>query len=110
MEKARLAPIETMTILRLELTAATVSVRLGEVLRKELDDKPNVIKCHTDSKTVLRYIRNDQRRFQVLVANRVQTIRKLSDPRQWLYVDTKDNLADDASRGLNAQTLVERSR
>ena len=108
--KARLAPIKAVTIPRLELTAATVSVRLGEMLKKELDDEPDVIQYHTDSTTVLRYIRNDQRRFQVFVANRVQTIRNLSEPKQWLYVETKDNPADDASRGLNAQALVERSR
>ena len=99
-----------MTMPRLELTAATVSVRLGALLKKELDDKPNVIQYHTDSTTVLRYIRNDQRRFQIFVANRVQTIRNLSEPKQWLYVDTRDNPADDASRGLNAETLIERSR
>ena len=84
MGKARLAPIKVMTIPRLELTAATVSIRLGEVLKKELDDPPDVVKYHTDSTTVLRYIMNDQKRFQVFVANRVQTIRSLSHPSQWM--------------------------
>ena len=46
MGKARLAPIKVMTIPRLELTAATVSIRLGEVLKKELDDTPDVVKYH----------------------------------------------------------------
>ena len=53
---------------------------------------------------------NDQKRFQVCVANRVQTIRNLSDPSQWKYVDTKENPADDASRGLDAQALSEQQR
>ena len=110
MGKARLAPIKAVTIPRLELTAATLSVRLGEVLKKELDDTPDTVQYHTDSTTVLRYIGNDQRRFQVFVANRVQTIRNFSSPKQWKYVDTKENPADDASRGIGAQTLVERSR
>ena len=96
-----------MTIPRLELTAATGSIRLGEVLKKELDDTPDVVKYHTDSTTVLRYIMNDQKRFQVFVANRVQTIRSLSHPSQWMYVETKSNPADDASRGINAQALLE---
>ena len=99
-----------MTIPRLELTAATVSIRLGEVLKKELDDTPDVVKYHTDSTTVLRYIMNDRKRFQVFVANRVQTIRSLSHPSQWMYVETKSNPADDASRGINAQALLEHSR
>ena len=110
MAKARLAPIKVMTIPCLELTAATISIRLGKVLKQELDDPPDVVKYHTDSTTVLRYIMNDQKRFQVFVANRVQTIRSLSHPSQWMYVETKSNPADDASRGINAQALLEHSR
>ena len=108
--KARLAPIKPVTIPRLELTAATVSIRLGEMMKKELDDKPDIIQYHTDSITVLRYIKNDQKRFQVFVANRVQLIRNHSSPDQWRYVDTKENPADDASRGLDAKTLTEQQR
>ena len=110
MGKARLAPIKAVTVPRLELTAATVSVRLGEIMKKELDDKAETIQYHTDSVTVLRYIANDQKRFHVYVANRVQLIRNLSDPNQWRYVNTKENPADDASRGLDASTLTEQQR
>jgi len=105
MGKACLAPIKAVTIPRLELTAATVSVRLGEILKKELDKKLDIIQYHTDSVTVLRYISNNQKRFQVFVANQVQMIRNLSDPSQWRYVHTKENPADDASCGLDAKAL-----
>ena len=108
--KARLAPIKPVTIPRLELTAATVSIRLSEMMKKEFNDKPNTIQYHTDSTTVLRYIKNDQKLFQVFVANRVQLIRNHSSPDQWRYVDTKENPADDASRGLDAKTLTEQQR
>ena len=110
MGKARLTPIKEVTIPRLELTAATVSVRLGEIVKKELDESFDIVQYHTDSVTVLHYISNDQKRFQVFVANRVQTIRNLSDPSQWKYVDTKDNPADDASRGLDAKALKQQQR
>ncbi|XP_078355246.1 uncharacterized protein LOC144639838 [Oculina patagonica] len=110
MGKARLAPIKAVTIPRLELTAATVSVRLGEILKKELDESIDTIQYHTDSVTVLRYISNDQKRFQVFVANGVQTIRNLSEPSQWKYVETKENPADDASHGLDAKALSEQQR
>ena len=110
MGKARLAPIKAVTIPRLELTAATVSVRLGEILKKELDEIFDIVQYHTDSVTVLHYISNDQKRFQVCVANRVQTIRNLSDPSQWKYVDTKENPANDASRGLDVKALNEQQR
>jgi len=110
MGKARLAPIKVMTIPRLEFTAATVSICLGEVLKKELDDPPDVVKYHTDSTTVLRFIMNHQKCFQVFVANCVQTIHSLSHPSQWMYMETKSNPAEDASRGINAQVLLEHSR
>ena len=79
MGKTRLAPIKAVTVPHLELTAATVSVRLAEIIKKELHDKAETIQYHT----VLRYIANNQKRFHVYVANRVQLIRNLSDPNQW---------------------------
>ena len=80
------------------------------MMKKELDDKPETVQHHTDSTTVLRYIGNDQKRFQVFVANRVQLIRNFSDPSLWKYVETNENPADDASRGLDAKTLIEQLR
>ena len=109
MGKARLAPIKSVTIPRLELTAATVSIRLGELLKKEVDGNPDFV-YHTDSTTVLRYIANEQQRFHVFVANRVQLIRDCSRLNQWKYIDTKENPADDASRGLNGLALIEGKR
>ena len=107
--KARLAPVKTTTIPRLELTAATVSARIGQILKTELNGNPS-FKYHTDSTTVLRYIANQQTRFKVFVANRVQTILNLSDASQWRYVGTKENPADDASRGLDGQSLLDNQR
>ena len=94
--KVRLAPIKTVMIPRLEMTAATVSIHLGEMMNKELDDKPDIAQHHTESTAMLRYIGNDQKRFQVFVANRVQLC-NFSNPSQWRYVKTKENPAADAS-------------
>jgi hypothetical protein len=54
----------------LELTAAAVSVRIGALLKSELDDIYD-LKYHTDSTTVLRYIINEQQRFHVLTVFKV---------------------------------------
>ena len=59
---------------------------------------------------MLGYICNDARRFQIFVANRVQQIRDSSSPDQWKYVESNDNPADDASRGLSSQKLMEDCR
>ena len=76
------------------------------MMKKELGDKPDTIQYHTDLTTVLRYIKNDQKRFQVFIANCVQVIRNHSSADQWWYIDTKENPADDESRGLDAKTLI----
>ena len=110
MGNARLAPIKAATVPHLELPAATFSVWLGEIIKKGLDDKAETIQYHTVSVTVLLYIANDQKRFHVYVANKVQLIRNLSDPNQWRYINTKENPTDDASRGLDASTLTEQQQ
>jgi hypothetical protein len=53
----------------------------------------------------LRYIENTNKRFQTFVANRIATIHDASTPTQWNYVDTHSNPADDASRGVPADSL-----
>ena len=45
-------------------------------------------------------IANPSRRFRVFVANRLSVIHENSDVSQWRYVDTKNNPAEIASRGL----------
>ena len=54
---------------------------------------------------VLRYIENEDKRFQTFVANRIATIHEASSPDQWRYVNTQLNPADDASRGVSADSL-----
>ena len=106
MGKARVTPLKKITVPRLELTAAVVSVRVGEQLRRELDVPIMKEVFWTDSKVVLGYIANEVKRFHVFVANRVQEIQDKSSADQWTYVDTKNNPADDGSRGLRAGQLI----
>ena len=49
---------------------------------------------------MLGYIQNESKRFHVFVANRVQETREKTSTEQWKYVDTKQNPADEASRGM----------
>ena len=108
--KARVAPLKTVTIPRLELTAATVAVRLDAQLKMELEVTVDSTTFWTDSSTVLRYIKNRTSRFHTYVANRVQIIQQHSDPSQWRFVDGKSNPADEASRGISVEKFLHRSR
>ncbi|XP_065109942.1 uncharacterized protein [Paramisgurnus dabryanus] len=107
MGKARVAPTKVTTIPRLELSAAVVATRTGDLLRRELELDQLSQFYWTDSKVVLGYINNEARRFQVFVANRIQQIKSSTEPGQWRYVTTEHNPADHASRGLTAKELIE---
>ena len=108
--KARVTPIKPITIPRLELTAAVLAARMDRLLRAELQLQLEDSCFWTDSTSVLKYIRNEDRRFHTFVANRVTTIRDATKVSQWKYVNTKDNPADDASRGMKVEDLLTRSR
>ncbi|XP_078321623.1 uncharacterized protein LOC111100747 [Crassostrea virginica] len=107
--KARVAPLKVVTIPRLELTAAVLSVKMSLFLKRELNLSINREYFWTDSKVVLGYINNEARRFHVFVANRVQTIRDATEPHQWCYIESPSNPADHASRGLHVAEINDSS-
>ncbi|KAK9513134.1 hypothetical protein VZT92_026696 [Zoarces viviparus] len=106
MGKARVAPTKIVTIPRLELTAAVISAAVSNMLKEELELSVDREYFWTDSQVVLGYINNEARRFHVFVANRVQRIRESTNPGHWYYVDTGENPADHASRGLKVAELI----
>ena len=103
--KARLAPIKSMSIPRLEMTAAVLAAKIDHVLKKEITIPLEQSLLWTDSETVLSYINNKVKRFHVFVANRITTIHQLTSPNQWKYVPSSENPADCLTRGLRAEGL-----
>lgn len=99
--KSRVAPMKTVTIPRLELSAAVVATKLNSIISQALDYHIDSTTYWTDSTSVLQYLRNQSRRFQTFVANRVSAIQESSQTSQWRYVNTAINPADIASRGIN---------
>ena len=97
--KSRVAPLKVTTIPRLELQAALLAAKQNAMLAEELQIDA---KCYlwSDSKIVLGYLNNDERRFHTYVSNRLSQIHDISDKSQWHYVNTKLNPADLASRGI----------
>ncbi|KAL7834870.1 hypothetical protein SRHO_G00291170 [Serrasalmus rhombeus] len=76
--KARVAPLKPITVPRMELAAATMAARMDKTLRSELQLQLRESVFWSDSTTVLKYIGNRTSRFRTFVANRVETILKLS--------------------------------
>lgn len=81
-------------------------MRVATQLRKELHVESIEEVFWTDSKVVIGYISNESQRFHVYVANRVQEIRDKTSPKQWKYMETKSNPADEGSRGIGARDLM----
>ena len=105
--QTKLSPKRPTTVPRLELCAAVLSTQAVKRVLEELNIKIEKVTYYTDSKVVLAYIQNETRRFYAYVANRIQIMRKLSDPTQWEYVETHRNPGDLATRGLSVRNLTE---
>ena len=105
-DKVETGPIRTMTIPRFERSAPALSVKLDKTLRKELDKELEDSVCWTDSKIVIAYIKDEERRFETFVANHPSVIHDGSKPAQWRHVGSALNPAHDLSRGLIAEELL----
>ena len=103
--KAKVAPLKSLSIPRLELQAAVMSARMDDFLHRELELDFIDSWFWVDSELVLAYIRNETRRFNVFVANRVGTIRSLTNPEQWHHLSGDKNPADLITRSLRQHQL-----
>ena len=110
MAKSRTAPLQFVSVPRLELQAATIAVRMHRLILKEIDLVMSASFFWTDSKITLQYINNETRRFKTYVANRVAEIRDASQPCQWRHCPGSLNPADEASRGISAQRFLTSER
>lgn len=108
--KARVTPLKAVTIPHLELTAAVLAVRVDSLLKAELDVQVEDSVFWTDSTSVLKYLNDEDRRFHKFVTNRISTIREASEPSQWRHVGSKDNPADNASRGMKVSEFLNKTR
>ena len=105
--KSRVAPLQAVSIPRLELMAAVVGLRLAEAVRNILNLPKHEWLFWSDSVDVLYWIRGRSRKFKPFVANSVGEIQSLTDPEQWRHMPTKQNPADLLTRGLSVCTLID---
>ncbi|UYV79868.1 hypothetical protein LAZ67_18000939 [Cordylochernes scorpioides] len=91
-------PFKSFSIPRLELQTSLISTKMEHFIMRNIDIKLAKIRYWSDSQTVLKWIRSESGRFQQFVGNRVGAIHELTDVKDWMWVPTKMNVADDATR------------
>ena len=110
--KSRLAPIKEkrLTIPKLELQAALIAVRIKEKLVKEANVQVSKLYFWSDSKTVLKFIRNENTRFPTYVMHRINEIRSSSDISDWHFVPGKLHISDNCMRPTTFENIAKDNR
>ncbi|XP_053698608.1 uncharacterized protein LOC128745559 [Sabethes cyaneus] len=106
--KSRVAPVDGLTIPRLELCAACLGSQLMNTVHQTTKFAGNPT-FWTDSSIVLYWINSPPTKWKVYVSNRVAEIQRLSQGSQWRHVSTTDNPADIISRGAEPKQLLHAS-
>ena len=108
--KTSVAPVRSLSIPELELQPAALSLRLGNMIKKEHDFDISAVYFWSDSSAVLGQIRVPSKRHPAFTANRLSVFLDTSEPNQWLHCPGKLNPANDGSRGLRADAITSESR
>lgn len=103
--KSRVAPLKSLTLPRLELSAAHLLAQLAQRVLTSLNLNIDKIFFWSDSTIVLSWLSLQPKQLNTFVANRVSEIQQFSKDHKWLHVSSENNPADVISRGLEPKLL-----
>jgi len=104
--KARVCPLQHVTIPRLELKAALLACEYVTHLNKALKIDKAHIHMWTDSRNALSWIKTDDKHLDRFIANRQRKIRNMTYVQNWRWTPTDQNPADIGSRGSSVEELA----
>ena len=99
-----------MSLPRAELFAATLNATTGHIVKLALGDRIVDRTSFTDNQISLFWISGSYAKLKQWVRSRVVEVNRLTDKKDWRYIDTKDNTADlGTRRGAKVSDILDDS-
>ena len=106
MGKARVAPIRTTTIPKLELQATLHAARSKVSIIEEHEFTIDEVFMWSDSSTVIHWLNAIEKKQQDFVANRIGENLENTKLGEWNHIPGRQNLADLGTRGMRAKEIA----